>query len=305
MTTDSTRPLSSIDLLGEAEHARLDEWGNRAVLTQPARPVSIPSMFAAQVARTPSGVALRCGERSWTYRELDESANRLAHVLSGHGARPGECVALLMERSAEAIIAILAVLKTGAAYLPIDPAYPSARVEFMVADAAPIAAITTAGLAARFDGCGLAIVDVDDPAVHTQPSTVLPPPEPDDIAHVIYTSGTTGVPKGVAVTHHNVTRLFDSMDLRLELTPEQVWTQCHSYAFAVPFLRLRLLGLGDLGRAAAWRTTGRGPRVGGGFSRRPPLPARTGTRHRAQSNPFRGHGALTRGFGIGRADGGR
>ncbi|MDT5151720.1 MAG: hypothetical protein QOI01_3453, partial [Mycobacterium sp.] len=231
MTTDSTRPLSSIDLLGEAEHARLDEWGNRAVLTQPARPVSIPSMFAAQVARTPSGVALRCGERSWTYRELDESANRLAHVLSGHGAGPGECVALLMERSAEAIIAILAVLKTGAAYLPIDPAHPSARVEFMVADAAPIAAITTAGLAARFDGCGLAIVDVDDPAVHTQPSTVLPPPEPDDIAHVIYTSGTTGIPKGVAVTHHNVTRLFDSMDLRLELTPEQVWTQCHSYAF--------------------------------------------------------------------------
>ena len=69
------------------------------------------------------------------------------------------------------------------------------------------------------------------PAVDAQPSTALPPPAPDDIAHIIYTSGTTGVPKGVAVTHHNVTQLFDSLDAGLELGPEQVWTQFHSYAF--------------------------------------------------------------------------
>ena len=101
----------------------------------------------------------------------------------------------------------------------------------MVADAAPIAAITTAGLADRLDGCDLPVIDVDDPAVDTQPSTPLPAPAPDDIAHIIYTSGTTGVPKGVAVTHHNVTRLFDSLDVGLTLAPGQVWTQCHSYAF--------------------------------------------------------------------------
>ena len=75
-------------------------------------------------------------------------SNRLAHLLAGQGAGPGQCVALLLSRSAEAIVAILAVLKTGAAYLPIDPALPAARIEFMLADAAPIAAITTAGLAA-------------------------------------------------------------------------------------------------------------------------------------------------------------
>ena len=84
-----------------------------------------------------------------TYRELDEAANRLAHLLAGHGAGPGQCVALLFSRSAEAIVAILAVLKTGAAYLPIDPALPAARIGFMIADAAPIAAITTAGLRRR------------------------------------------------------------------------------------------------------------------------------------------------------------
>ena len=123
-------------------------WGNRAVLTQPATAaVSIPVLFAAQVARTPEAVAVTFEGRSMTYRELDEAANRLAHLLAGQGVGPGQCVALLLSRSAEAIVAILAVLKTGAAYLPIDPALPAARIEFMLADAAPVAAITTAGLA--------------------------------------------------------------------------------------------------------------------------------------------------------------
>ena len=109
--------------------------------------MSIPVLFAAQVARTPEAVAVTFEGRSMTYRELEEAANRLAHLLAGQGVGPGQCVALLLSRSAEAIVAILAVLKTGAAYLPIDPALPAARIEFMLADAAPIAAITTAGLA--------------------------------------------------------------------------------------------------------------------------------------------------------------
>ena len=151
-----------------------------------------------------------------TYRELDEAANRLAHLLAGQGAGPGERVALLFSRSAEAIVAILAVLKTGAAYLPIDPAVPAARIEFMLGDAAPIAAITTTGLADRLDGCDLLVIDVDDPRIDTQPSTALPAPAADDIAYIIYTSGTTGVPKGVAITHHNVTQLLESLDAELE-----------------------------------------------------------------------------------------
>ena len=134
----------------------------------------------------------------------------MAHLLVAQGAGPGQCVALLLERSAEAVVAILAVLKTGAAYLPIDPAAPPARIGFMLGDAAPIAAITTAGLRRRLDGCDLAVIDVDDPAIDTQPSTALPAPAPDDIAYIIYTSGTTGVPKGVAVTHRNVTQLLES-----------------------------------------------------------------------------------------------
>ena len=148
-----------MDLLDDGEHARLDGWGNRAVLTRPTPPaVSIPVLFAAQVALAPEAVAISCGEDSWTYRELEEAANRLAHLLAGQGVGPGECVALLFSRSAEAIVAILAVLKTGAAYLPIDPALPAARIEFMLGDAAPIAAITTTGLADRLAGARRGVV---------------------------------------------------------------------------------------------------------------------------------------------------
>jgi non-ribosomal peptide synthetase component F len=128
-------------------------------------------------------------------------------------------------------VAIVAVLKTGAAYLPIDPGLPAARIEFMLTDAAPIAAITTADLRSRLDGFGVAIIDVGDPRIDTHPSTALPAPGPEDIAYLIYTSGTTGVPKGVAITHHNVAQLFQSLEIGLELAPEQVWTQFHSYAF--------------------------------------------------------------------------
>jgi non-ribosomal peptide synthetase component F len=109
MTVDPGRSLSSLDVLGEGERARLDELGNRGVLTASASAVSIPVLFAEQVARVPEAVAICCGDRSLSYRELDEAANRLAHVLAGLGAGPGQYVALLFNRSVEAITAILAV----------------------------------------------------------------------------------------------------------------------------------------------------------------------------------------------------
>ena len=103
---------------------------------------------------------------SLTYHELDEAANRLAHLLAGQGVGPGQCVALLVERSAEAVVAILAVLKfPGAAYLPMDPVVPAARMQFIVEDAAPVAAITTTGLADRLDGFDVVVIDVTDPRI--------------------------------------------------------------------------------------------------------------------------------------------
>ncbi len=231
MTADPTRRLSTIDLLDAQEHARLEQIGHTAVLTQSATTASIPALFAAQVVTAPDAVALTCQGRSMTYRELDEASNRLAHLLAAHGAAPGQCVALLFNRSLDAIVAILAVLKAGAAYLPIDPKLPAARIGFMISDAAPIAGVTTAEFADRLTAHALPVVDVDDPGVETCPGTALPAPAADDLAHIIYTSGTTGTPKGVAVTHSNVTRLFDGMDVGVQMAPEQVWTQTSSLVF--------------------------------------------------------------------------
>ena len=227
--------------------------GNRAVLTAPApAPVSVPVVFADRVARAPAAVAVTFEGRSMTYRELDEASNRLAHLLFEQGAGPGQCVALVLERSVEAIVAMLAVLKAGAAYLPIDPGLPAARIGFLLADAAPLVAITTADLAERLEGHDVAVVEVDDPAIDAQPITGLPAPAPEDIAYLIYTSGTTGVPKGVAISHHNLTHVAESMPAHLPAG--QVWSQCHSLAFdfSVWEIWAALLGGGRLVVVPEW-----------------------------------------------------
>ncbi|WP_156766197.1 non-ribosomal peptide synthetase, partial [Mycobacterium sp. E342] len=229
MTADPQRLLSSVEVLDVDEHARLAVWGNRGVLDRPAASTaSIPDAFAAQVACAPEAVALSFGDRSWTYRELDEAANRLAHLLVAQGAGSGRYVGILMERGAQAIIAILAVLKSGAAYVPIDPGWPAARIGFLLTDATPTTVVTTTELYSRLDGHGVPVIDVTDPVIDAQPATRPPGPAAEDVAYLIYTSGTTGVPKGVAITHHNVIQLLESPDNHLRAP---AWAQWHSYAF--------------------------------------------------------------------------
>ncbi|WP_435590105.1 amino acid adenylation domain-containing protein [Mycobacteroides immunogenum] len=232
MTADPALPLSGIEVLTAEELAQLDEWGNRAELSRPATSVSIPALFAQQVSRVPGAIAVSFGDGHLSYQELDEASNRLAHLLIQYGAGPGERVALLFPRSAEAIVAIMAVLKTGAAYLPIDPSVPDARLEFVLSDAEPLVAVTTVDLVERLDGRGVVVIDVDDSALGAQPvSTPLTGLTADDVAYLIYTSGTTGVPKGVAIAHRNVTGLLRALADDLELSAGQVWAQSHSLAF--------------------------------------------------------------------------
>ncbi|WP_408632014.1 amino acid adenylation domain-containing protein [Mycobacterium shigaense] len=235
MTADPSRRLSSLDVLDELEHIRLDELGNRSELTRPgSRLASLPELFEARVVAAPGATAVTHGDRSLTYRELDQAANRLAHLLIDRGVVPGQRVVLLLERSAQAIVAILGVLKTGAAYVPIDSAQPDARVNAILSDAAPSAVITTAGLRERLRDYEVPVVDVADAALLVYPDTALPAPAAQNIAYIIYTSGTTGSPKGVAITHDNVTSLLQLLQAGpLPQSPGQVWSQWHSYAFDV------------------------------------------------------------------------
>ena len=194
--------------------------------------MSIPVLFAAQVARTPEAVAVSCEGQSMTYRELEEAANRLAHLLAGQGVGPGGCVALLLSRSAEAIVAILAVLKTGAAYLPIDPALPAARIGFMLDDAAPIAAITTAGLADRLDGCELLVIDVEDPRIDTHPARACrrrpPRTSPTSSTPRAPPVSPRGWPSPTTTSPSCWTHWMPGL-----AGPGQVWSQWHSLAFDV------------------------------------------------------------------------
>jgi amino acid adenylation domain-containing protein len=228
---DPLRRLGSMNPLNEAEQASLFEWGNRATLSRPVTAVSIPHMFANQVSRTPQAVALIYQGRSLTYRQLDEASNRLANLLVSRDLRAGDVVALLLPNGIDAVIAILAVLKTGAAYLPMDPNHPDARIAFMLDDAAPAAVLTTSALSERLAGHGLAILDMDDPAIRSHPSTKLPHPAVDNVAYIIYTSGTTGVPKGVAITHTGISDMVSAHAQRAAITPNSRVLQFAPLAF--------------------------------------------------------------------------
>ncbi|ETW22087.1 hypothetical protein MGAST_22040 [Mycobacterium gastri 'Wayne'] len=231
---DPMRRLSAVDAPGERQRTDVESIAKVARLAGPTPAgMSITAMFNLQVGRRPQTLAVTCRSSSLTYRELDEAANRLAHLLISQGSGPGCCVAILLERSVQAIVAILAVLKTGAAYVPVDPAFPRARVTFMLNDCEPIALVTTTRLRDRLTDYGVPIIDIDDPAAEMQSDGPLPTPDADQIAYIIYTSGTTGLPKGVAVTHRNVTQLLSSPGEGLRPAAGQVWTQCHSYAFDV------------------------------------------------------------------------
>ena len=165
MAADPGRRLSSVDVLDCGERVRLAQWGQRAVLGVAGPAVlSVPQVFGDWVAACPGAVAVTDGRRSVSYRELDEASNRLAHALIGRGVGPGRCVALVVERAVEAVVAVLGVLKTGAAYVPIDAAHPRERIGFVLADAAPVVAVCTAGLGSRV-GDVVPVIEVDDPAV--------------------------------------------------------------------------------------------------------------------------------------------
>src|SRR5690606_24658614 len=209
-----TTTISRLPVLTPKERQRvLVDW-NQTERSYPAD-ATLPSLVEAQAQRTPDAVAIVCGEETLTYGELDRRANRLAHRLRSHGVGRNALVAIYTERSIDHVVATLAVLKAGGAWVPIDPDYPPDRVRFMLEDSgAPVVfvhAATADSLPATETGTVCIDLDATSPEeVHgAAPDPVLdsPPPRdlsPDDLAYVIYTSGTTGRPKGVMNTHRGI-----------------------------------------------------------------------------------------------------
>ncbi|MFI0482828.1 amino acid adenylation domain-containing protein [Actinomadura sp. 9N215] len=185
-------PVDRLDLLTSEERRALLDLGHTPPAT--TEPVLLPELFATRATAEPDLTALVCGDVELSFGELAGRVNRLARWLIAAGAGPGDPVAVLLPRSADSVVAMLAVLAAGAMYVPVDASYPAERVEYILADAAPTLVITTDGLAAL----------EDTPAGTAKRRRAIAPSDP---AYMIYTSGSTGRPKGVVATHQGLANL--------------------------------------------------------------------------------------------------
>jgi amino acid adenylation domain-containing protein len=218
--------------------AQLLEW-NRTEADYP-RSSTIAELFAAQAARTPDAVAVIAQGRTLTYRELDESANRLARRLQNLGVKPDTLVGVAMGRSETLVVSLLGILKAGGAYVPLDPTYPPDRLSLVIEDSQMPVLLTTAASRAHLPpaAAGLTILDAEDTDLERESAkAVVSQATPTNFAYVIYTSGSTGKPKGVMVENRNVVNFFTGMDRAIGCAPG-VWLAITSVSFDISVLEL-------------------------------------------------------------------
>lgn len=237
---DASDPVGGIELLTEAERrVLLREWNEAdgPMPTPEVEAATIAAAFTAQAGRTPDGVAVVSGDVELSYAQVDERAEAWARRLCARGVGPESLVGVMLPRGVDLVVALLAVLKAGAAYLPIDPEYPADRVAYMVADSRAALVITDPSLQGRLSGLPgdvPVLTSLEDPAaegVHADEAVPVGAALPDSPAYVIYTSGSTGRPKGVVVPHRAVMRMFAAARARFGFGADEVWSWFHSAAF--------------------------------------------------------------------------
>ncbi|WP_338885886.1 non-ribosomal peptide synthase/polyketide synthase [Rhodococcus sovatensis] len=241
VTADPRRPVGDVQIIESDEYRSVaSEWNVSGV--DVSEPTTLVNLFGEAAGAYSSNVAVTFGDNALTYAELDSRTNRLARLLISHGAGPETLVAVALPRSIELVVGLLAVVKAGGGYLPLDPNYPVDRMEFMLEDARPISILYSgaAGVELPTDvekrSCAstLDLDTIDLEEYSDAPITDAGrrgPLGPDNVAYVIYTSGSTGRPKGVLVSHRNVVRLFANTDEVYRFGADDVWTMFHSYAF--------------------------------------------------------------------------
>jgi amino acid adenylation domain-containing protein len=222
--------VADVELLDAEERDRVARLG-RPGAALVSGPDTLPEAFGRVAAATPDAVALCEGGTRLTYRELDERSARVAAGLRARGVRRGDRVGVCLERTAELVVTLLAVVRAGAAYVPTDPAYPTDRLAHTVSDAGLRVVVTRLGEFPRDGGVLLLTPDELADSAGAGDAGELPAAAPDDPAYVIYTSGSTGRPKGVLVPHRNVVSLIDATRDEYRLGADDTWTLFHSAAF--------------------------------------------------------------------------
>lgn len=238
--SEPDRPIGLLEIMSPEERQEiLVDWNGSS---EEIPHKCLPALLEERVSQYPHNIALVYEDTSLTYEELNKKANQLAHLLIAKGVGPEQFVALAMPRSLEMVVGLLAVLKAGAAYLPLDPEYPNDRLTFMLSDAQPACVLTSSGVASKLPEMhDIRQIILDEASIIEELGhhSILNPTDRDRIhplsplnsAYIIYTSGSTGLPKGVVVPHQNVIRLFGSTEHWYDFNSEDVWTMFHSYAF--------------------------------------------------------------------------
>ncbi len=240
VSADTSTRVGALPLLGDDE-ARALRARSRGTALAPPRVSSVHGMFEVQAHRTPTAEAVRFGPHGITYAELDARANRVAHHLLALGVRPESLVGICLERSIDMVVALLAVLKAGAAYVPLDPAFPRDRIQFMMADAELTLVLTQSSLLAALPAGSAQAVALDALAAQLDALPSHAPPSAcgaQSLAYVIYTSGSTGRPKGVQIEHGAVVNFLRSMHVEPGVDAADRWVAVTTLSFDIAGLEI-------------------------------------------------------------------
>ena len=228
---DVTVPVARLALPTPAEVDRFMRWNANGATYERDEPIH--RLLEARVEATPDAIAVEYEEQRLTYAGLNARANRLAHRLIAHGVKPDDRVAICMERGLDMIVGLLGILKAGAGYVPLDPAYPAERLAYTLQDSAPLAVLVQADTRSVLGALSMPVIELGAGTSTDQPAhnPVVAGLNARHLAYVIYTSGSTGQPKGVMIEHRNVTRLFAATDAWFGFDVKDVWALFHSFAF--------------------------------------------------------------------------